>query len=141
MSWSSRKKKESSFCTVYFIRRKFFLTFVFYLSIWCIEYTFRIYILLHTKKHYFIHFCCLFLKSSKAFYVSVSCSPKKLSIASFVERPVQFNIGKRQKESPLDLIQDQKTKNSCILHFHDVSQNALLKEATTNCLFHRASWT
>ena len=30
------------------------------------------YILLHIKKHYFIHFCCLFLKLSKAFSVSLS---------------------------------------------------------------------
>ena len=28
-------------------------------------------ILLHTKKHYFMHFCCLFLKSSEAFIVSI----------------------------------------------------------------------
>ena len=27
--------------------------------------------LLHIKKHYFIHFCCLFLKSLKAFSVSI----------------------------------------------------------------------
>ena len=33
-------------------------------------YTFRIYILLHIKKHYFIHFCYLFLKSSKVSSVS-----------------------------------------------------------------------
>ena len=28
----------------------------------CIEFTFRIYILLHVEKHYFIHFSCLLLK-------------------------------------------------------------------------------
>ena len=55
------------FCT-----REIFITFVFYLNILFIEYTFRIYILLHIKKHYFIHFCCLFLKLSKAFRVSLS---------------------------------------------------------------------
>ena len=49
----------------------FFLTFVFYLNLYCIEYTFRIYILLHIRKHYFIDFCCLLLKSSKAFSVSL----------------------------------------------------------------------
>ena len=32
MSWSSRKKKEGIFCTVYFVQRKFFLTFVLYLN-------------------------------------------------------------------------------------------------------------
>ena len=61
--WSSRKKEEERkerkkeeediFCTVHFVRRKFFLTFVFYLSVSCIQYTLRIYILLHIKKHYF----------------------------------------------------------------------------------------
>ena len=71
MSWSSRKKKEGIFCTVYFVRRDFFSRIVFYLSVQCIEYTFRIYILLHIKERYFIHFCCLFLKSSKAFSVSL----------------------------------------------------------------------
>ena len=35
----------------------------------CIEYTFRIYILLDFKKRYFILFCCLFLKLSKSFSV------------------------------------------------------------------------
>ena len=29
MSWSSRKRKEEIFCTVYFVRGKFFKTFVF----------------------------------------------------------------------------------------------------------------
>ena len=51
MSWSSRKKKEAIFYTVYFVRREFFLRFVFCLNVKCIEYTFRIYILLHIKKH------------------------------------------------------------------------------------------
>ena len=55
MSWCSGKK----------IRK-----FVFYLIVLCIEYTFRIYILLHIKEHYFIPFC-LFLKSSKTFSVSL----------------------------------------------------------------------
>ena len=43
----------------------------YYLNVYCIEYIFRIYILLYIKKHYFIH-CCLFLKSSKAFSVSLN---------------------------------------------------------------------
>ena len=49
-SWSSRKVKKGIFCTVYFVQRKFVLTFVFCLNVKCIEYTFRIYILLPTKK-------------------------------------------------------------------------------------------
>ena len=43
----------------------------------CIEFTFRIYILLHVKKHYFIHFSCLLLKSSKDFSVSLIIKEKK----------------------------------------------------------------
>ena len=31
-----------------------------------------IYILLHIKKHYFIHFCSLLLKSTKAFSISLN---------------------------------------------------------------------
>ena len=34
LSWSSRKKKDKSICcTVYFVRRKLFLTFAFYLNV------------------------------------------------------------------------------------------------------------
>ena len=44
MSWNSRKKKEYIFCVV------------FYLNVECIEYTFKIYSLLHIYKNYFIHF-------------------------------------------------------------------------------------
>ena len=69
MSWSSRKKKEGIFCNVYFVRNKFFNS---------IGYTFRIYVLLHIKNHYFIPFCCLFLKSLKAFGVSFRTSYKEL---------------------------------------------------------------
>ena len=33
VSWSLRKKKARIFCTVYFVRRNFFLTFVFYFDV------------------------------------------------------------------------------------------------------------
>ena len=69
MSWSLWKKIESIFSTVYFVWRELF---VFYFNLQPTEYTFSICILLHIKKHYFIHFCCLFLKPSKAFSVSLS---------------------------------------------------------------------
>ena len=51
-------------------KRTFFVPFI--LSEWnffriCVLYT-----LLHIKKHIFINFCCLFLKSSKAFSVSLT---------------------------------------------------------------------
>ena len=41
ITWSFRNKKEGIFWTVYFVRRKFCLTFVFYLNVWCIEYKLR----------------------------------------------------------------------------------------------------
>ena len=67
VSWSSQTKKEGIFCTVYFVRRKFFCI----LDVYWIKYTFRIHILVHIKKHYFIRFFCLLSKSSKAFSVSL----------------------------------------------------------------------
>ena len=52
MIWREKKKKEEGiFCTV--CSNKIFLTLVFYLNKQCTEYTFRIYILLHNKKHYY----------------------------------------------------------------------------------------
>ena len=52
MSWSSQKKKEC----IYFVRRKFFnICFVLMYSE-----TFRIFLLLHIKKLYFIHFLLVF---------------------------------------------------------------------------------
>ena len=61
MSWSSAKEKRVHFLYRLFYPKGIFLRFVFYFNVQCIEYTFRIYILLHIKKHYFIYFCCLFL--------------------------------------------------------------------------------
>ena len=60
MSWSSQKKQECIFCNAFF-PKGIFLTFLFYLNVKCIEWIFRTYILLHNKKHDFIHFCSLFL--------------------------------------------------------------------------------
>ena len=70
MSWNSQKKKESTFCTVYFVRRKFFSICVLsqYIVYWIHFQN------IHTftyEKNYFIHFCCFFFKSSKAFCVSL----------------------------------------------------------------------
>ena len=60
ISWSSRKKKSSSFVMFTLSEGNVFLTFLFHLNI------------LHIKKHYFIDFCCLFFKLSKTFSVSLS---------------------------------------------------------------------
>ena len=54
------KEKKGTFCIVYFVQRTFFSTFLFYLSVYRIAYIFKIYILLHIKKHYFIHFFACF---------------------------------------------------------------------------------
>ena len=71
MSWSSRKKKRAFF--VPFILSEGNLFKICILS-QCIVYGmhFLIHMLLHIEKHYFIHFCCLFLKLSKAFSVYLS---------------------------------------------------------------------
>ena len=72
--WSigAHKRKKSAFFVTFILPKGNFL------NIWvlfqCLVYWIHFqntYILLHIKKHYFIHFCCLFLKSSKAFSVSI----------------------------------------------------------------------
>ena len=47
------------------------MTLWYYLSMYSVLNKFSKYVLLHIESHYFIHFCWLFLKSSKAFSVSV----------------------------------------------------------------------
>ena len=76
------RKKTVFFVNVYVVRRNYFQHFCFILIYSILnnlsEYIYR---LLHIKKHCFIHFCCLVLKSSKALSVSWSshrrCSVKK----------------------------------------------------------------
>ena len=53
--------------------------------------TFRIFMLLRIKKHYFIQFCCLFLKLSKAF--TVSLKSKLLSSKQGYHLKLAFNLG------------------------------------------------
>ena len=50
MSWRSRKKKEGIFLYCLFCPKEIFLTFIFYLNVQCIEYAFKIYIVLHSRK-------------------------------------------------------------------------------------------
>ena len=63
------KEKKRAFFVLLILSKGDFLRIVFYLNVECIEYTFRIYTLLHIKKHSYTFpcFCCLFLKSLKAF--------------------------------------------------------------------------
>ena len=62
----SRERQKSVFFAIFILSEGFvlFQCIVYWINFQCI-YTF-IY-----KKHYLIHFCCLFLKSSKAFSVSL----------------------------------------------------------------------
>ena len=53
---SSWKKRWHFIYRLFCPKEIFFLTFAFFLNVWYIEYTFRIYILLQIKKHYFILF-------------------------------------------------------------------------------------
>ena len=76
MRWSSRKKKDGVFCNIHFVRRNFFwhlcFTSMYYIVHKINFQNIYIYIHLDIKKHYFIQFCCLFLKSSKTFSVSLT---------------------------------------------------------------------
>ena len=64
----ARKRKEFIFCNIFLSRGKIFKICVL---TQCIVYWINLYILLHIKKHYFNHLCCLFSKSLKAFSVSL----------------------------------------------------------------------
>ena len=76
--------------------KEFFLTFVFYLNVQCIEWALRMYILLLIKKHHFIHFYCLFLKPSKAFIVSLrNCNDKNEYWK--VKRVLRYHVSNRCK--------------------------------------------
>ena len=69
----SRKRKKSAFSVTFILSEGDFFN-IFVLS-QCTVYSINfqnIYILLRIKKHYLIHCYCLFLKSSKAFIVSLS---------------------------------------------------------------------
>ena len=55
-----RKRKKKVFLVLFILSEKVFLTFVFYINVYCIEHTFRIYILVHVKKYYFRHFFACF---------------------------------------------------------------------------------
>ena len=67
MIWSSRKNKGAFFVTFILSEGNFLNICVLSL---CIVYCITFYI--SKKKHYFIQFCCLFLKSLKAFIVSLN---------------------------------------------------------------------
>ena len=80
MSWSSRKKREG-----------IFVPFIFFVG-YCFNICFLSQILLHIKKHYFIHFRCLFLQSSKAFSVC-HFNPLSGTVCNFrsMNSPVELN--------------------------------------------------
>ena len=59
------ERKKRAFLVPLILSEGIFLTFVFHLNILCIEYTFRIYILLHIKNHYFMHLFACFWNHQK----------------------------------------------------------------------------
>ena len=65
MNWSSPKKKRAFFVPFILSEGNFFK--ICFISMYSLLNTLQ----LHIKKHYFIHFCCLFLKLLKAFSVSL----------------------------------------------------------------------
>ena len=73
MSWSSRKQKEGIFCTIYFVRRYFFKrNCVLSQCIVCRIHFQNIHTFTYQKKPLLHTLFSLFLKSSKAFSVSLS---------------------------------------------------------------------
>ena len=97
VSWSSRKKKKRHFlyCLFCLKERKTNSEGIFWNNFWrkffniyvlsqCIVYWIQFHNIhnLHIKKHYFIHFFCLFLKLSKT--LSVSLSAKRLRISYYL---------------------------------------------------------
>ena len=53
--FGARKRKKGHILYYLLCPKEFFRHFLFYLNVCCIEYTFRIYILLHIKKRYLKH--------------------------------------------------------------------------------------
>ena len=76
MSWSLQKKKIRHFLYCLFCPKEIIFNIYVLLNVQCIEYTFRIYILLHIKKHCFIHFFACFLKMSSVYPSVGESSPK-----------------------------------------------------------------
>ena len=83
----ARERKRGHFLHRLFCSKEIFLTFVFYLNVQCVDYTFRICTLLYIKNNSFIQFCCLFLRSSKALSVSLkelrNCKSRMVVIIFF----------------------------------------------------------
>ena len=85
-----QKKKECMLCNAFFVQGKFFEQLGF-------EWNFRIYILLHIKKYYFIHVCGLSLQSSKAFNVSFILVKPRLSFLLHLINNVTVNLENQTK--------------------------------------------
>ena len=102
MSRSSRKKKKGIFCTVYFVRREFFkhlcLSSMYSILDTLSEYTY-FYI---SKKHYFIHFRCLFLKASNTFVAYFKNVESLQCILSM--REITMPLSDQNYKSQLNLI-------------------------------------
>ena len=115
------KEKRGHFLYRLFCPNEIFLTFVFYFNT-CTECTFRIHILLHIKKHYFIHFCCFSLKSSKAFSVFLSnhrwdVSDSKTIPACHYLDYSNHNVNTYAKTTVMETI---KNRNKPIEVIHDI---------------------
>ena len=86
--------------------KDFLLTFVFYLNVKCIQYTFIQHMLLHIKKHYFIYF---FFVSSKAFSVSLA---RFHSDKNFMQQVLKNQNNINENTCPLQDFADSFSKTS-----------------------------
>ena len=141
MSWSSRKKQECIFCNVFF-PKGIFLTFLFYLNVKCIEWIFRTYILLHNKKHDFIHFCSLFLTpcyihprvfcTKKGAIAGVSCEFYALFQKSYSIEHLQSGIS--DSDTLAQVFSFEFCKNLKNTFLWNTSRRLLLNKAFGECL-------
>ena len=81
----AHEKADCIFLTFILSERKFFnISVLPQFIVYWINFQ-NIHILLYIKKHYFIHFCCLFLKSSKGFSVSLKLEKNNTSKINFLQ--------------------------------------------------------
>ena len=128
---------------VYFVQRKFIFILIFfkifknffkicdYLNVKCIEKTFKIYTFLHIKKHYFIRFCCLFLKPSKAFSVSLINLNIILIAKKVVQKVFLLNTPARLVKKPNSKSHNTICYDMCYFGVHKEYNNIWKKKSKT----------
>ena len=115
MSWSSRKKKDGIFCTVYFVRKFFFnICVLFRCVVYWIHFQ-NIHAFTYQKTLLSTLFC-LFLESSKAFSVSLIISPLSLhNFCIYLTVKTSYRFRKDFRDTPSEIQEEKKNKTNQIL--------------------------